>query len=403
MSEKKPTFSVVLPTYNRAQYLPLAIRSVLNQTYSDFELIISNGGSTDNTKDVVRGFDDKRIIYLESDKKLGMAQNYELALEKAAGEYVVFFSDDDAFVDSMLEKVRKVILDNRAKMVVFPLAFYYPEKFKEFNLDIEENTLEFTHFTGNIERVASETAVERMYKGCFLKDGRVNTKYAYPLIGNLVCEHSVIKSVKEKVGKVFGTVPLDIYFITLLLNSIEDYYSIDEPLLVWSKWSQNSSLNAKKGRELRQHYENLLDGEELNYVPLKFAFPTNCYANALLKAERIIPKIRQSEIDWQLYFVEMHNYLQILEAEEVDVSRELTEYKQVLANYSVEFQRKVKKGISGKKFSVKDAIKNNLPATANLLRRILNRELPKKTLIKGIDAGFNNVLEAAQFLNGRVS
>lgn len=58
------TFSIIIPTYNRAAFLPKAIESVLAQTYTDWELIIVDDGSTDNTKEVISQYSDGRIIYI---------------------------------------------------------------------------------------------------------------------------------------------------------------------------------------------------------------------------------------------------------------------------------------------------------------------------------------------------
>ncbi|MFW6126412.1 MAG: glycosyltransferase family 2 protein, partial [Chloroflexota bacterium] len=67
MSEKQPTVSVVIPTYNRAHLVGRAIRSVLAQTYQDFEVIVVDDGSTDNTEEVVKGFGDPRIQFIKHD------------------------------------------------------------------------------------------------------------------------------------------------------------------------------------------------------------------------------------------------------------------------------------------------------------------------------------------------
>ena len=90
MNLKKPFFSVLMPTYNRAHLLPLAIKSVLNQTFEDFELIISNGGSTDNTSDLINTFTDSRIRYVESKERLSIGDNYQNTLDNADGEYITF-------------------------------------------------------------------------------------------------------------------------------------------------------------------------------------------------------------------------------------------------------------------------------------------------------------------------
>ena len=71
MNEKTPTVSVIIPTYNRAHLVGRAIRSVLNQTFQDFEIIVVDDGSTDNTEEVVKGFNDPRIRYIRHEENRG--------------------------------------------------------------------------------------------------------------------------------------------------------------------------------------------------------------------------------------------------------------------------------------------------------------------------------------------
>ena len=355
MNQSRPAFSILLPTYNRGYILPLAIRSVLGQTFSDFELIISNGGSTDNTDEVVRGFTDTRIRYFNSYKKLSMAENYELTLNSAEGEYIIFFSDDDAFVPTLLQKVRDVIENTGAKMVVFPFARYYHEDRVETGS--RRNTLGFMHFTGNVYSVQSRDDIRRMAAVYGLAKRSYSAKYTSPLIGNVVFHRGILDELSSKVNHLFSTIPVDIYVITLILSCIDSYVVIDEPLLVWSQWAQNSSVGIKK--DLREHYEKLLGGKTLEYVPLKFPLPINCGANALLTAANDIGMDWSVfGVDWKHYYVEMQNYLIYLEGEGVDISKEMAELKQVAKKQGADIQ---------------DAVENSKSATRFLLKRIIKQ------------------------------
>ena len=71
--KNKPTVSIIIPTYNRKLLIGRSIRSVLNQTYRDFELIIVDDASTDNTEEVVSSFNDERIKYVRHEKNKGEA------------------------------------------------------------------------------------------------------------------------------------------------------------------------------------------------------------------------------------------------------------------------------------------------------------------------------------------
>jgi len=100
-----PQVSVVLPTYNRARTLPRAIKSVLNQSYDEYELVIVDDGSTDNTDDVVRRFTDDRITYVKFEKNRGQNAARNRGIAEATGEYVSFLDSDDELLETHLESV----------------------------------------------------------------------------------------------------------------------------------------------------------------------------------------------------------------------------------------------------------------------------------------------------------
>lgn len=86
--------SVLMSAYNAAQFIGEAIRSVLEQSFTDFEFIIINDGSTDDTEKVIRSFNDPRIVFIQQENK-GLAAALNLGLQKARAEYVARFDADD--------------------------------------------------------------------------------------------------------------------------------------------------------------------------------------------------------------------------------------------------------------------------------------------------------------------
>lgn len=99
-----PKASVILPTYNRAPFIGRAIQSVLNQTYKDFELIIVDDGSIDDTEKVVKSFSDGRIYYVKHEINKGAAAARNTALRLAKGEFIAFQDSDDECLPEKLEK-----------------------------------------------------------------------------------------------------------------------------------------------------------------------------------------------------------------------------------------------------------------------------------------------------------
>lgn len=108
---KKPFFSIVFPTYNRASDLQFALYCILRQSFLDFEVIISDNCSTDNTKTVVSKLRNKKIRYSRTKKTVGNAINMKRAIQQAKGEYVFLHSDDDFLLyENSLEIIYKEII-----------------------------------------------------------------------------------------------------------------------------------------------------------------------------------------------------------------------------------------------------------------------------------------------------
>src|SRR5688572_25455679 len=95
--------SVILPVYNAEKYLRDAIQSILNQTFTDFELIIINDGSTDESERIINSFSDKRIRYIRNDKNLGLIETLNKAVHLAAGPYIARMDSDDISEMNRLE------------------------------------------------------------------------------------------------------------------------------------------------------------------------------------------------------------------------------------------------------------------------------------------------------------
>ena len=98
----QPQITVALPVYNGEQYIAVAIESVLGQTFSDFELLILDNCSTDNTLNVIKTFDDPRIRLIVNTKNLGMIGNWNLAVSLATGNYIKILSHDDLLAPNCL-------------------------------------------------------------------------------------------------------------------------------------------------------------------------------------------------------------------------------------------------------------------------------------------------------------
>jgi len=117
MSNSGPLVSIVLPTYKRAGVLPHAIRSVLGQTYAQWELIVVDDNSPDHTADVVASFDDPRIRYVKNDPNLKLPRALNRGFSLARGELFTWTSDDNLYAPTAIQRMVEALSGGDADFV----------------------------------------------------------------------------------------------------------------------------------------------------------------------------------------------------------------------------------------------------------------------------------------------
>ncbi len=118
-----PIVSVVMCCYNSERYLRESIDSILNQTFTDFEFVIWNDGSTDRTEEIIRSYSDTRIRYF-SEKNQGLGKALHDACEKVTGKYIVRMDDDDISLPNRLQ-VEYSFMEKHKDCVLASSAVYY--------------------------------------------------------------------------------------------------------------------------------------------------------------------------------------------------------------------------------------------------------------------------------------
>jgi glycosyltransferase involved in cell wall biosynthesis len=119
-----PAVSVIIPTYNRAKLLGRAIQSILAQTYQDFELIIVDDGSTDDTESLVKSFNSEKIRYIRHKKNRGASAARNTGIRSAKGEYIALQDSDDEWMPEKLEKQMRAFATAPPEVGVVYTGFY---------------------------------------------------------------------------------------------------------------------------------------------------------------------------------------------------------------------------------------------------------------------------------------
>lgn len=196
----EPFFSVIMAVYNGAEFLHYSIQSVINQTYENFEFIIVDDGSTDNSLESIKEFKDERIRVF-SKINGGSASGYNLGISKSTGEYIYIIDHDDFIETNFLECIYRILNNNYNDLVITNM-----EGVKEFN----PNHLDTSIFK----------AVERTFDDnfTFLKFYFNNVSSLGLNYSNKVFRSSIMKSVKFNESNIVMDLPT-IYRHLLLVRS----------------------------------------------------------------------------------------------------------------------------------------------------------------------------------------
>ena len=153
MINDEPKISIIIPTYNQAEYLQEAIESVLNQTYKNIEIIIIDDGSTDNTLKVVNSFNDNKIIFIQQRNK-GASSARNTGIKEANGEYIAFLDSDDLWlkdklrkqIDFMRENPEVGLLGTGCFQMIDTNKMIYKKIFPHKNEILQKNLIQYNPF-----------------------------------------------------------------------------------------------------------------------------------------------------------------------------------------------------------------------------------------------------------------
>jgi glycosyltransferase involved in cell wall biosynthesis len=212
-----------MPSYNHEKYISEAIESVLNQTFADFELIITDDASVDRSKEIIQAYakkDDRIRAYYHNENK-GIAKTMNDGLEAAKGKFIALFSSDDVWVENKLEKQLQVLSETEDLVVWSEGLVIDASRVPTGEL--------FTKKHGALDRRKSGNIFNELLKG------------------NYICGQSVILK-RENVKDIKFDEQLkylnDYKFMVELARRYE-FYFIQEPLAMYRIHGKNSTLSNK--------------------------------------------------------------------------------------------------------------------------------------------------------------
>lgn len=197
---QKIALSIIIPTRERAGTLVYTLASALDQKSDAYEIIVSDNVSEDETVDVVRNFGDPRVQYHRTSQRLSMCDNYEFALSKAKGEYVIIVGDDDAVIPGMLD-----LLLDRLKSLAKPQIHMWPLHIYDWPVAHERAKATY------VAPVLKESVLDLKAKSRRVVQLGGWKYYELPSPYHAAIPRQILDTIREKTGRVFHSTQPDVF------------------------------------------------------------------------------------------------------------------------------------------------------------------------------------------------
>lgn len=287
-----PFFSIIIPTRNRYETLQYAIRTVLNQEFKSFELIISDNSDTTNLPglELIKEYlNDERIRYYRPSSVLSMPDNWEFAVSKSSGKYVIVFGDDDGLIQGSLKYIYNIIQKTNSDVISWARVEYsWPDRIPEqySNLII----IPYTTSTGILNS-------KKFIKNILFSKG----DYRYlPMFYNSAISNKLIGILKEKTGRIFNAVSPDIYSGYAFAHLMKNYITVGHPLSINGVSSKSNGAAQVNEEEAIKAHLNVRESIKVDYW--------GTLKNSQIKWPDLLPQINSSYLAIVEPFIQLSKF-----------------------------------------------------------------------------------------------
>ena len=325
----QPFFSIILPTKNRPELLRDAMRSVLLQDFSDYELVVSDNFNDIRTKNTIDEFqDDPHLVRLRTDRELCIPEHWEFAAAHTKGAYTMLLTDRAFLRQGALKDIHDSIIEAKNPQVAFWKYGYFDEKKGVLQNETEEEgaqILKSAELIKNFTTTLDAHFLPRPHLGC----------YARPLI----------EAIRRDAGHLYLPYGPDYTSSLLALTYSDTVLFIPRPLVFFQ--GASFSAGTKAQTDIRAYLASLNMPDPYAYLPVKAPINTSMIFGDIAKV-KALAKVNQERIilDWVFYFSVCYQTLMemglIWGVEKGTVKEFWQEWERALREHDAAFQKAVK-------------------------------------------------------------
>lgn len=318
-----PRFSIVIPTYNREDLVGYTIQSGLKQTFGDFEIIVCDNCSTDDTAKVVQQYKDARVKYVRTPRHMVIADNWEFGRSHASGDLIIMLGDDDALLSSALERFAAAATHHEADFL-----FCRTVEYRDFGFPgMGRNRLDCPPFAGSSRKISVDEFLKPLFSFRFVFDMHPSSYFFGRTLGDTIA---------KRCGRFFQTNGVEYCAWPMAAAFAKSIALVDLPLSICGRTKKSWGSNMIFTNPGKEHIQKLIDDVEhtRKHAPLTNFTMANLIAEGILTAKELFPEEFQNyQFDEQKYMLVTWIELQSRKSLGVDVSRELKDLKNNFEKY----------------------------------------------------------------------
>lgn len=394
-----PAFSIVIPTFNRSDLYPYAVKSILRQSFHDFEIIVSDNCSEDDTAEVAKQFTDPRVRYVRTPRHYVIADAWEFARRHARGRLIMMLSDDDALLGGALARFHQESQRYDADFLFCRPATYRDGSF----LGAQRNSVHCPAFSGISRLVDVDEFIRPLFAFRHKFDMHPSA---------FMFDKEIADTVERRTGRFFWTNGVEYSAWPIVATFAKHIAYIDAPLVILGRtaksWGTNIAL-CNPGKERIKAFIDDVDHRR-NHAPLNNFTMCNLIAEGMLTAKDLFPK------EFESYAFDEEHYLRRTMAElrnreriGVDVSAEIEDLLDYAAKYPSLREEFIRKEPDRENHVAQQLLSI---VASKMGARTLQHWLEKRRQVReirtgnvscgfqaaGEDFGFDNILGCAEFL-----